>query len=201
MINKQKIGIMGGSFDPVHNAHIKLALHAYKELQLDKVIFIPAYIQPFKKDKKVTDEVHRMNMLKLGIEEYPYFEVSDIEIQMQGNSYTARTLTVLSDEYSDMVFIMGADSYMSLDRWYHPEIIFEKAEIACAVRDDSDLELLRAKSHEYEEKFKGVTHFLNMPRTDISSTEIREKVAKDEDMGDLLPVKVLDYIKEHKLYG
>lgn len=200
MVNK-KIGIMGGSFDPVHNAHIKLALHAYKELQLDKVIFIPAYIQPFKKDKKVTDEVHRMNMLKQGLMEYPYFEVSDIEITMQGNSYTARTLTELSKEYSDMVFIMGADSYMSLERWYHPEIIFEKAEIACAVRDDQDLELLRAKSLEYEAKFNGVTHFLNMPRTDISSTEIREKVANEEDMGDLLPVKVLDYIKEHNLYG
>ena len=200
MVNK-KIGIMGGSFDPVHNAHIKLALHAYKELQLDKVIFIPAYIQPFKKDKKVTDEAHRMSMLKLGLMEYPYFEVSDIEITLQGNSYTARTLTELSKEYSDMVFIMGADSYMSLERWYHPEIIFEKAEIACAVRDDQNLELLRAKSHEYEEKFNGVTHFLNMPRTDISSTEIREKVANDEDMGDLLPSKVLDYIKEHNLYG
>lgn len=200
MVNK-KIGIMGGSFDPVHNAHIKLALHAYKELQLDKVIFIPAYIQPFKKDKKVTDEAHRMSMLKLGLMEYPYFEVSDIEITLQGNSYTARTLTELSKEYSDMVFIMGADSYMSLERWYHPEIIFEKAEIACAVRDDQDLELLRAKSHEYEVKFNGVTHFLNMPRTDISSTEIREKVANDEDMGDLLPSKVLDYIKEHNLYG
>ena len=200
MVNK-KVGIMGGSFDPVHNAHIKLALHAYKELQLDKVIFIPAYIQPFKKDKKVTDEAHRMSMLKLGLMEYPYFEVSDIEIQMQGNSYTARTLTELSKEYSDMVFIMGADSYMSLERWYHPEIIFEKAEIACAVRDDQDLELLKAKSQEYEAKFNGVTHFLNMPRTDISSTEIREKVANDEDMGDLLPSKVLDYIKEHNLYG
>lgn len=200
MVNK-KIGIMGGSFDPVHNAHIKLALYAYKELQLDKVIFIPAYIQPFKKDKKVTDEAHRMSMLKLGLMEYPYFEISDIEITLQGNSYTARTLTELSKEYSDMVFIMGADSYMSLERWYHPEIIFEKAEIACAVRDDQDLELLRAKSHEYEAKFNGVTHFLNMPRTDISSTEIREKVANDEDMGDLLPSKVLDYIKEHNLYG
>ena len=200
MVNK-KIGIMGGSFDPVHNAHIKLALYAYKELQLDKVIFIPAYIQPFKKDKKVTDEAHRMSMLKLGLMEYPYFEISDIEITLQGNSYTARTLTELSKEYSDMVFIMGADSYMSLERWYHPEIIFEKAEIACAVRDDSDLELLRAKSHEYEVKFNGVTHFLNMPRTDISSTEIREKVANEEDMGDLLPGKGVDYIKEHNLYG
>ena len=142
-----------------------------------------------------------MSMLKLGLMEYPYFEISDIEITLQGNSYTARTLTELSKEYSDMVFIMGADSYMSLERWYHPEIIFEKAEIACAVRDDQDLELLRAKSHEYEAKFNGVTHFLNMPRTDISSTEIREKVANDEDMGDLLPSKVLDYIKEHNLYG
>ena len=82
------VGIFGGSFDPIHNAHIKLAEHAYKELGLSKVIFIPAYLQPFKVDKEVTNEVHRINMLKLATKEYPYFEVSDIEVKMGGKSYS-----------------------------------------------------------------------------------------------------------------
>lgn len=200
MNNNCRVGIIGGSFDPVHMAHIKLAECAYRELQLEKVIFIPAYIQPFKKDRKVTDEIHRINMLKLALSEYPYFEVSDIEIRMKGDSYTARTLTVLESEYPDMVFIMGADSYMSLERWYHPEIIFQKAHIACAVRDDSSMDKLKEKEEQYREKYQGTTYFLNMPRTDMSSTDIRDRISNGDSLNGSISENVMEYIKEHKLY-
>ncbi len=199
-MNTLKTGILGGSFDPVHNAHIKLAQYAYEELRLDKVIFIPAYIQPFKQDKEVTDEHHRLNMLKLAVADYPYFEVSDIEIQLKGQSYTARTLLELKKTYSDMVFILGADSYLSLSKWNHPEIIFQNAEIACAHRDGSTTELLQNKCEEYKTKYNGITHFLSMPDTDISSTDIRLALKEDENVENLLPDKVLNYIKENKLY-
>ena len=194
------VGIFGGSFDPVHNAHIKLAEHAYKELGLSKVIFIPAYLQPFKVDKEVTNEVHRINMLKLATKEYPYFEVSDIEVKMGGKSYTARTLTELKREYDELVFILGADSYMSLYRWYMPEVIFKQATIACAVRDEVDMDDLVNKSKEYSNEFQGNTVFLKMPRTDISSTDLRESLIKGEKPLDLISEDVYEYIKENGLY-
>ena len=193
-------GIMGGSFDPVHNAHIKLAQYAYKELNLEKVIFIPAYIQPFKKDKKVTDEVHRLNMLKRALMEYEMFEVSDIEIKMKGESYTARTLEALSKTYSNMVFILGADSYETLDKWYHPEQIFQYAAIACAHRDGSTPERLNTLSEEYGRRYNGTTYFLNMPDTDISSTDIRGAIRNGEDVTGIIPESVFDYIRENNLY-
>lgn len=199
-ITDRKIGIMGGSFDPVHNAHIKLAQYAYKELDLEKVIFIPAYIQPFKKDRKVTDEVHRLNMLKLALEEYPEFEVSDIEIEMKGDSYTARTLEALSKKYNNMIFILGADSYLTLDKWYHPELIFKYAAIACAHRDGSMPTHLNKLSEEYGQRYNGVTYFLNMPDTDISSTNIREAIRKGENVTDIIPERVFNYIRENDLY-
>ena len=194
------VGIFGGSFDPVHNAHIKLAEHAYKELGLDKVIFIPAYMQPFKADKNVTNENHRINMLKLAIKEYPYFEVSDIEVKMGGKSYTARTLTELKKEYDELYFILGADSYMSLFRWYMPEVIFKQAKIACAVRDEVDMDSLIRKSEEYVKEFQGNTVFLKMPRTDISSTALRDSLLKGEKPLDLISEEVYAYIKENGLY-
>ena len=198
--NLCKIGIMGGSFDPVHNAHIKLAQYAYEELSLEKVIFIPAYIQPFKQDNNVTPAIHRLNMLRLALKEYPYFTVSDIEINMKGNSYTARTLEELNKSFDNMVFILGADSYLSIDRWYHPEIIFRYAQIACAHRDGVTSEILLDKSREYEKKYNGVTHFLSMPDTDISSTDIRHKLQRGMDITNLIPKTILEYISENRLY-
>ena len=195
-----KVGILGGSFDPVHNAHIKLAECAYKELKLDKVIFMPAHIQPFKANNKVTDESHRLNMLKLAVEKYTYFEVSDLEIRMGGKSYTARTLSELKKEYEELVFILGADSYLSLSRWYMPEKIFELAEIACAVRDDVNMSALKQKKSEYSKTFLGRTSFLKMERTDISSTEIRNAILNNETITDLIDEKVYAYIRENKLY-
>ena len=199
-MTENRIGIMGGSFDPIHNAHIKLAEYAYKELNLEKVIFIPAYIQPFKKDRKVTDEVHRVRMLKLALMEYKEFEVSDIEIQMKGESYTARTLEALSKTYSNMVFILGADSYETLDKWYHPEQIFKYASIACAHRDGSTPEHLNKLSQEYGQRYNGTTYFLHMPDTDISSTDIRRAICEGKDVTNIIPRNVFEYIRENGLY-
>ena len=195
-----KIGVIGGSFDPVHNAHISLAEHAYRELSLSKVIFMPAHIQPFKADKEVTDEGHRINMLNLAIKDYPYFEVSDLEMRLGGKSYTARTLTELKKEYDNIVFILGADSYMGLSKWYMPEVIFSMAEIACAVRNDVDMTDLMDKSEEYTRTYGATTHFLKMPRTDISSTCLRDMLSKEEFPKEQMNPEVWEYIRSHNLY-
>ena len=132
--------------------------------------------------------------------EYPYFEVSDIEVKMGGKSYTARTLTELKKEYDELYFILGADSYLSLSRWYMPEVIFKQATIACAIRDDVDMDLLKKKSEEYCKEFQGNTAFLKMPRTDISSTDLRARLSKGEKPLDLISEDVYAYIKENGLY-
>ena len=192
-------GVFGGTFDPIHNGHLRLAKTAYEELSLEKVIFMPAYIPPHKTEDKITSEEHRIAMTKLAAEEYPYFEVSDLEIRMRGASYTARTLLELSDKYEKIVFIVGADSFMAIDKWYHPEIIFANAQIACAYRDGIRREVLESKAREYEVKFGGISHILHMPDTDISSTYIRENIST-ESVKELIPEKVYQYIQDNKLY-
>lgn len=194
------VGIFGGTFDPIHNGHIKLALTAYRELCLDKVIIIPAYIPPHKTENKITDEIHRVNMTRLAVEEYPFLEVSTLEIDRKGKSYTADTLTTLKEQYNRLVFILGADSYMALEGWYHPEIIFNKAEIACAYRDGIDRTVLMEMADKYERQYNGVSHILGMPDTDISSTDIRKMISQDEDVKGLVPDIVMTYIKDNKLY-
>ena len=119
-----RTGIFGGTFDPVHYGHIRLAETAYNELSLDKVIFMPAYIPPHKADNIVSDWEHRVNMLKLAISDIPYFNISFLEKELQGRSYTARTLSILKEKYEALVFIMGADSFMNLDGWYHPCLLY-----------------------------------------------------------------------------
>lgn len=194
------VGIFGGTFDPIHNGHIKLALTAYRELCLDKVIIIPAYIPPHKTENKITDEIHRVNMTRLAVEEYPFLEVSTLEIDRKGKSYTADTLTTLKEQYNRLVFILGADSYMALEGWYHPEIIFKKAEIACAYRDGIDRTVLEEMADKYKRQYNGVSHILGMPDTDISSTDIRKMISQDEDVKGLVPDIVMTYIKDNKLY-
>lgn len=200
MSRKFSIGILGGTFDPIHFGHLKLAEHAKKELDLDKIIFIPAHIPPHKKAKTVSDDIHRLNMVERALSAYDDFLCSDFEIKLGGDSYTARTLSILSEEYDNPVFILGADSYMALETWYHPEIIFEKAAIACAVRDDVDKTLLMKKSEYYSQKYNAKSFFLNMPKFDISSTLIRELIKSGRSISEYVPETVSSYIEENKLY-
>ena len=194
------VGIFGGTFDPIHNGHLKLAKTAKTELNLDKVIFMPAYIPPHKQNKNVTPGEHRLMMTKLATSDMDYFDVSDLEMRLEGASYTARTLTTLKESYDRLVFIVGADSFMALDKWYHPEIIFEKAEIACAYRDGINENMLSDKAEEYALRFNAVCHVLHMDGLDVSSTLIREKLRKNIKPDGLIPESVYEYIKENGLY-
>ncbi len=194
-------GIFGGTFDPVHNGHIRLAETAYGELGLDRVIFIPAYIPPHKSDRSITSEVHRLGMLKTALEDIPYMDVSDIEICRKGRSYTADTLAILKKTYENIIFIMGADSFMALEEWYRPEQIFRLAKIACAYRDGTGRKLLLEKASYYEKKYDAECYVLHMPDTDISSSSIREIIKSHKDFSGLVPKKTADYIKENGLYG
>ena len=197
-----KIGIYGGSFDPVHVGHLSLASAALEELELDKVIFMPSYIAPHKTGAKVTDNHHRLAMLKLAIQDYEGFEVSDLEIKKADISYTANTLTLIHEKTpeDELYFIMGGDSFAWLDGWYHSQVIFNLAHIVCAVRDDVDIDALMDYKARYERVYRAKCHILRMNNVDVSSTLIRDNVKSHKSISDLVPPAVEAYINTNRLY-
>ncbi|MGN0132922.1 MAG: nicotinate-nucleotide adenylyltransferase [Lachnospiraceae bacterium] len=197
-----KIGIMGGTFDPIHNGHMQLAEQAFKQQKLDKILFIPNHIPWMKKDRKITDEVHRLEMVRLAIEAFPSYELSTVEIETGGNSYTFRTLETLRKQYpkDEFYFILGADSLFSIESWVHPEKIMEYAVILVAVRDDCDMQKLTEQSNKLISGYHARIFTLHMPPIDISSTRIREQFYTDQMVEQMLPAKVAAYIREHHLY-
>lgn len=193
-------GIFGGTFDPVHNGHIQLARNTLNEMHLRKIIFMPAYIPPHKHNRLITSDYHRYNMVKAAIKNEAQFDISSMEIELKGNSYTARTLTHLQETHKKLVFIVGADSFMALDTWYRPDIIFSKAVIACACRQDVDKERLTKKAEEYRLKFSAQYHILDMANIDVSSTIIRDCIKHNKDFSSYVPKVIYDYIIQNNLY-
>lgn len=193
-------GIIGGTFDPIHLAHIYIAEEAKKKLNLDKVIFMPAGIQPLKTDKKVTEASLRLEMVQKAIEGKIGFEVSDYEIKKEGKSYTYKTLEHFYKEYKDLYFITGADCLLDIDKWKEIEKIFSLCKFVVFTRPGYNNNELVNKKRFVEEKYNGDIILLEVPGIHISSTEIREKIINNEKVDDILPAVVLDIIKEKGLY-
>lgn len=201
MLKSKKIGIMGGTFDPIHNGHIAIAKRAYEQFGLDKVLFIPSGISYLKKDKNVSSSDIRFKMVELSIMDYPYFEASTIEIERAGDTYTFETLQELKSLYPDsmLYFILGADSLLYIDKWYKPEIIFENCTLICAVRDDADINVIKAKGRELEKSGARIL-YLDIEAIDISSTKIREAVKLNNSISSFVPKSVEEYILQEHLY-
>ena len=195
-----RVGIIGGTFDPIHLAHIYIAEEAKKKLNLDKVIFVPAGIQPLKTDKKVTEASLRLEMVQKAIEGKIGFEVSDYEIKKEGKSYTYKTLEHFYKEYKDLYFITGADCLLDIDKWKEIEKIFSLCKFVVFTRPGYNNNELVNKKRFVEEKYNGDIILLEVPEIHISSTEIREKIINNEKVDDILPAVVLDIIKEKGLY-
>ena len=195
-----RVGIIGGTFDPIHLAHIYIAEEAKKKLNLDKVIFMPAGIQPLKTDKKVTEASLRLEMVQKAIEGKIGFEVSDYEIKKEGKSYTYKTLEHFYKEYKDLYFITGADCLLDIDKWKEIEKIFSLCKFVVFTRPGYNNNELVNKKRFVEEKYNAHIILLEVPEIHISSTEIREKIINNEKVDDILPAVVLDIIKEKGLY-
>lgn len=199
----QKIGILGGSFDPIHMGHLNIAESARAEFDLDEVWFIPAGHSPNKDEREMTSAEMRAGMTARAIADHAYFKLSRIELNSAGTSYTYLTLTRLKEQYPavEFYFIMGADSLDYFDSWYHPEIICEKAVILTAVRDDMDAAQVLEKIADIKALFPARIYPLRGGRTDISSTEVRKSIRSGEPLNSMLPLPVWQYIREHGLYG
>lgn len=199
MKDGKKIGIMGGTFNPIHIGHLKLAQCAQKQIGLDKVLFMPSGNSYMKSN--VLDAQKRVDMVSLAIQGNPNFELSLIEVQKSGNTYTWETLETLTSTNPDThyYFIIGGDSLFQIEQWQYPERIFELATLVCAVRDDYDFDAIKGKGHNLSEHGADII-YLNMPKIEISSTAIREKVKKNMPISEYVPLKVADYIKKECLY-
>lgn len=197
-----RTGIIGGTFNPIHNGHILLALYCKEKLNLDSVIFIPTYNPPHKSDKDLVSEFHRLNMCNIAVQSYDYFSVSDIEIKRKGKSYTYETLISLKEIYPDdtLYFITGADMFLTLEKWKNPEIIFEKAIIAAVPRNSSDSEILNSHYQEFLKPLGAKACILDEPVLSVSSTFIRENIDNYDLIKSLIDRNVYEYIVKNNLY-
>ncbi|MGP1404394.1 MAG: nicotinate-nucleotide adenylyltransferase [Catonella sp.] len=202
----KKIGILGGTFNPIHNTHIEMAKTALKNYDLSEVWMMPAKIPPNKIGRDITEGYHRYNMLKLALENEDNILPSDFELLRNDISYTSDTLTLLRKKYPDIDFylIIGGDSVLYLEDWHEPQIIFNNAEILYISRVGDESEECRLHiENVLKKRFINIRmHELPFDISDISSTDIRKKIAEGEKDSTKLNInkKVMDYILRYELY-
>lgn len=202
-----KIGIMGGTFDPIHNGHLSLAKSAYRMFRLDEVWFLPNGNPPHKEKRSLKEHVEdRGNMVDLAIEKFPYFKLCEYEMQRKEPSYSYETMETLKRKYPDheFYFIIGADSLFSLEFWKCPERLLKVVTVLAAYRGEKDTaEKMDQQIRYLNQKFGSDIRLLAAPMLSISSGEIRGRIAKSglEIVRELpIPEKVAAYIKEKGLY-
>ena len=198
-----KIGILGGTFDPCHKGHVNLAKDALEQANLDEVILMPAKIQPFKQDKKVTDSVHRVNMLNIAIEKVKGLRVSHWELEQDHVSYTYRTLEEvkkLKGENTKVYFITGTDAFIGMKNWANSESLLRNNNFIVGVRPGYRLEELAAAIKDVRENYGSEVIKIDNKKFHISSTEIRERIIHNESAHDLVDEGVERYILENELY-
>lgn len=198
----KKVGILGGTFNPIHVGHLILAEHAYDEHKLDEILFIPTGISHFKDPNIVLDKKKRITMTGGAIDDNPHFALSTIETDRPGNSYTYETLTELKKLNPDTEYylIVGADSLFQIEEWKNPDIIFEKAIILVSVRKGQSLDELNEKANELMNKFNADIRILTCPYIDISSTEIRSRIKNGQSVKYMITEDTLNYINKFNLY-
>ena len=200
-----KTAIFGGSFNPVHNGHINLVKEIYRKVSLDRVIVMPTYISPFKKDDSgfVAKGKDRLEMCRLAFEDCGFAEVSDYELSRAQVSYSADTVAHFRDIYPDdeLFFIMGSDMLLSFEKWHRYRDILKMCSLIAASREDkqSDLELLEEKAEQL--RAYGQVIITEISAYEMSSTLIREKIMKNQDISCYMPEKVVKYIEDNHIYG
>lgn len=204
MAVKKRVGLLGGSFDPIHNAHLSLAECAYKELLLDELWFLPAGQPYMDKHGNVSSPERRLEMTRAAIRGRENFRVSAVELEREGNTYTVDTLRLLKKAYPDTEFcyIIGADQLYALDRWHEPEELFSLCRFAAAGRITERQERGMEEQAAYlSEKYGADISLLNFEISDVSSTMVRGLIAGGQDVSGLVPAPVISLIRKWGLYG
>ncbi len=196
------IGVIGGTFDPIHIGHLIMAEQAWTKLGLDSVLFVPAGQPWFKANNVITVATHRLEMLRLAISANPHFKLCTVEVERPGPSYTIDTMMELRDGQgiNFPYFILGMDSIVGLPLWKEPEKLLQMCHLVVAPRSGlSKVEKLKALEESVHGLIENVTQ-LDMPVIDISSSDIRRCVASGESIRYLVPAGVEQYIVDHSLY-
>lgn len=200
-----KIGIMGGTFDPIHNGHLMLGEYAYREYHLDEVWFMPNGNPPHKQNMgNRTDAKDRAEMVKLAIACNNAFRLEDYEIRRKDISYSYQTMEHFKKIYpkDHFYFIIGADSLFSIESWVHPERIFQTCTILAAYRDEVNKSaMMKAKIEELNCKYQSDIRLLITPLMHVASHELRDKIGKGMSITADVPEAVKEYIISHNLYS
>ncbi len=187
----KRIGILGGTFDPVHNGHLAIAQTALEKLRLDKVIFVPAKLPVHKDPDSVAASDKRLKMVELAVAAYPHFESSNIEVARKGKSYSIETVEQFRKDYAGekLFFIIGADSSLKLHTWKRIDELVKMVSFVCVNRPGNTPDVAQKRCRH-----------IKMPALDISSSMIRNRIAKGLPVGYLLPKAVEEYIHRHRIY-
>jgi nicotinate-nucleotide adenylyltransferase len=195
-----RLGVLGGTFDPPHVAHQVLAEQAREQLQLDRVLWVPAGEPWRKSDRAVTPAAHRLAMTRLAAAGHPAFEISDVEVARDGPSFAAETLRMLGEQHrpEELYFILGDDALDDLPNWREPQRILEMATLAVAARAGAARPA--AALDGLLPGLGAAVVWIVMPRLEVSSTDLRRRALERRSLRYLAPPAVADYIREQRLY-
>lgn len=197
----KKMGLFGGSFDPIHQGHLEMALRIAERLELDGVVLMPTFVPPHKIRESMASAEHRLAMCRLAAQGHPQLQVSDLELTREGASFTVDTLTALCEQYPDTQWylLVGADMFVTLRTWYRFEDIARLAVLCTVPREGTD------ETHLFEYAADlaadGIECYVDpYPVTSVSSTQIRRRIAAGETLTGLVPQGVEEYIRQNGLY-
>ena len=200
--SREKIGILGGTFDPVHLGHLIIAEEVRSNVGLDKILFVPAGVPWMRENEGVSAGKHRLNMVDLAVKSNPHFESSSIEIDRQGVTYTADTLETLREDLDhevELSFIMGMDVLEKFHLWKSPETVVELCSLVIVNRPGNQAVDVNEVVKKYPEAGAKL-RIINVPRMEISSSEIRERVRQKKSLKYLVSEEVIEYIDKNNLY-
>lgn len=198
----KKIGIMGGTFNPIHTGHMILAESIRSEFNLDEIWFIPTACSYQKAQREILSPEERFHMVQLAIQDNPNMKCLDLEIRRGGYSYSYQTLEELQMQYPDteFFFLVGADCLFTLEDWKYPERLLKCCHLIAAVRNGASLEEMEQKRLELKDKFHAQITLFPFLNLEISSTDVRERIRNGKSIRYLVPDCVLSYIVEKGFY-
>lgn len=197
----KRIGVFGGSFNPLHIGHLIVAEAAWQEFNLEQVVFVPTGDTPHKNMHHIS-KIDRFEMVKMAIKENPHFSISSIEIERKGLSYTVDTIKQLHAEWGseyNIYFIAGTDAIADMPTWKYNEELLDSCHFICASRPSSEERIKQAVAY-FGKKGCEKIHFLRTPELEISSTILRKWIASNRSVKYMIPDSVIQYINIHNLY-
>lgn len=202
MLNEKRVGILGGTFDPIHLGHLIIGENAYSQCNLENVLVMPSGKPPHKDSSDISNEIDRSTMVKLSIAGNNHFSYSGFELERNGYIYTSDTLQLMTKEHPDTkyFFILGEDSIDYIEKWHEPEIIMQLCTIVVAHRNNGSDKVLDDKINHLRNVYNADIIKIKVPRIEISSTDIRNRVNNGSSIKYLVVSEVENYIYKNNLY-